>query len=117
MTQHSGSCHCGNVRYEADLDLSVPVIECNCSYCLRNGFLLSFIPESKFSLLSGKEELTEYRFNKKVISHLFCRTCGVQCFGEGTSADGAKTVAVNVRTLENIDLSTIVRQPYDGKSQ
>lgn len=116
MTHYTGSCHCGRVRYTADLDLSKPVFECNCSHCSRKGFLLSFIPALSFELLSGDADLTEYRFNKHVIAHRFCRVCGVQCFGEGKSPDGTETRAINVRTIEDLDLSTLTRQMLDGKS-
>lgn len=81
MKHYTGSCHCGLVQYEVDVDLEKPVIECNCSHCERKGFLLSFTARENFKLLSGEENLTEYKFNKNVISHLFCNTCGVQCFG------------------------------------
>ncbi len=73
---YTGSCHCGQVAYEADADLN-PVISCNCSICRKRGAILAFVPEDKFRLKSGGETLTDYQFNKKVIHHMFCPTCGV----------------------------------------
>src|SRR4029077_9763998 len=48
-----GSCHCGNVRYEVSTDLK-SVMACNCSICSRSGYLLTFVPEDQFKLLSGE---------------------------------------------------------------
>ncbi len=76
--------------------------------------LLSFVPESSFRLVSGQEALTEYRFNKKKIAHLFCNVCGVQSFGKGDGPEGAM-VAVNVRALDGIDLSTLIKNEFNGK--
>jgi hypothetical protein len=68
-------------------------------------------------LLSGEEELTDYRFNKKTLQHLFCRICGVQPFLKGKdTATGAETVAINVRTLVDVDISKLTLKPIDGKS-
>lgn len=74
--------------------------------------LLNFVDKDKFKLLSGKDELTEYNFNKKTIRHLFCKKCGVESFGEGVTFPKA---AINVRCLDDIDLSTLVVVPYNGK--
>lgn len=115
MTTHKGSCHCGAVTYTVEADIDT-VMECNCSHCSRKGFLLNFVPAEQFTLLSGEDSLTEYRFNKKHISHLFCKICGVQCFGKGTGPDGKATVAVNVRTLPDVDPSSLTIQKVDGKS-
>jgi hypothetical protein len=38
------------------------------------------IPEANFKLLTGAESLQEYRFNKKIAKHMFCKNCGVQAF-------------------------------------
>ncbi|MFQ5562669.1 MAG: GFA family protein [Parvularculaceae bacterium] len=112
---YQGGCHCGAVRFKAEADLS-DVKECNCSHCSKKGFLLTFMPADNFRLLSGGDKLTEYRFNKKAISHLFCSVCGVQAFGRGKGPGGAEMAAVNVRCLDDIDLSTLEPQPVDGKS-
>ena len=116
MQTYTGHCHCGAVRFEAQLDLTKPVISCNCSHCGMKGWLLTFIPATQFTLHSGEENLTEYRFNKKHIEHLFCKTCGVQCFARGKDKDGNDTYAVNVRTLDDVDLDALEVTKVDGKS-
>jgi hypothetical protein len=115
METKTGGCHCGKVRYEVNIDLTKPAIECNCSHCQIKGLLLEFVPESDFKQLSGENDMTEYRFNTNKIQHLFCATCGVEAFGKGEDDKGNKTVAINVRTIDDIDLSTITRMPYNGK--
>jgi len=114
--KHRGSCHCGKVRYEVTADLTKPVLSCNCSMCGRSGTLLSFVPTTQFSLLSGDEQLRDYQFNKHVIHHLFCSTCGIKPFSRGKMADGTPMVAVNVRCIEGVDLDALTIQKYDGKS-
>jgi len=112
---YSGSCHCGRVRYEATVDLT-QVLECNCSHCQRKGLLLSFISPSQFTLQSGEQDLTAYQFNKKIIQHLFCRTCGVQPFARGTMPDGSPAIAINLRCLEGVDLDALKPMPFDGRN-
>ena len=108
---HEGGCHCGAVRYRATLDLGEPVIECNCSICAAKAPLLSFTPEVE--VLKGEAELADYRFNTNKIGHRFCRNCGVEVFGQ-VEGQGA---AINVRTLDGVDLAALKRQPFDGASR
>ncbi len=115
-TTYSGSCHCGAVRYEVNLDLSKPVISCNCSMCGRAGTLLTFVPPSEFKLLSGEESLTDYEFNKHAIHHLFCKICGIKPFARGSGPNGPM-VAVNTRCLEGVEASALNIMQYDGKSK
>lgn len=115
-TRHTGSCHCGAVRFEVTMQLD-GLITCNCSMCGRSGSILGFVPADQFTLLAGADALTDYQFNKKVIHHLFCKVCGVRAFGRGTRPDGAATVAVNVRCLDGVDPFTLTPHPYDGRSK
>ncbi len=110
-----GGCHCGAVRFEAEAE-RMAANECNCSHCAKKGFLLTFTPLDKFTLLSGEDKLTEYRFNKKVISHQFCSVCGIQPFGRGEMPDGTKIAAINLRCVDDIDLGALERTPIDGKN-
>ncbi len=112
--KHTGGCHCGKVKYEVETNLET-ALSCNCSICTKRGVLLGFAPESKFKLLSGENELSEYLFNKKRIHHLFCKTCGILSFGRGTAPDGSKTVFINIRCVDGVDLSKIKIQEHNGR--
>jgi hypothetical protein len=92
------------------------IISCNCSFCSIKGLWLGFVPRSSFSFLSGEDNLTTYTFNKHVINHSFCKDCGVQAFSFGAQPDGSEVVAVNVRSLEGVDLGTLQVTPFDGKN-
>ncbi len=113
---HLGGCHCGAVRYRADLDLENKAIICNCSMCGRSGTMLQFVPHEKFTLEKGEDGLTNYQFHKHHIDHVFCNTCGIKSFARGMSPKGERMIAVNVRCLDDVDVFTQPTQPFDGKS-
>lgn len=113
--EHSGSCQCQAVRFSVDGPIEMG-ITCNCSRCHRLGWTLTFVPAERFRLEAGEENLTEYRFNTKTIAHLFCKTCGIECFGRGKGHGGAETVAVNLLCLEDFAVSEVPTTSYDGKA-
>lgn len=115
MQMFTGGCHCGQVRFEVTADLS-QVTSCNCSICQRRGFLWTFVPPEKFGLRSGEDALAEYRFNRKVIQHLFCTDCGVESFARGTAPDGKAVIAVNARCLDGVDPAALNAVAFDGRS-
>lgn len=116
LETYTGGCHCGKVRYDVKMDLKGPFITCNCSICSKTGTMLAFVPVDQFTLKSGSEALTDYQFNKKVIHHLFCSTCGIRSFAKGTGPDGKEMAAINVRCLDGVDPSSLTTMAYDGKS-
>jgi hypothetical protein len=89
----SGGCHCGAVRFNAQLPVApVPALDCNCSVCSMTGFLHVMVPHADFELLSGRDALTAYRFGSGVAEHLFCRHCGVKSFYQPRSHPEAWSV-------------------------
>ncbi|RNF33362.1 GFA family protein [Paracoccus methylarcula] len=112
---YQGSCHCGAVEFSVEGDLPSEVMECNCSHCRRKGFLLTFVPAGQFTLISGAEKLSGYRFNAHVIEHRFCAVCGTQPFAEGEQ-NGQPVRAINIRCVAEADLDRIKRMPVDGAS-
>lgn len=112
---HQGSCHCGRIAYEVEGDIT-QVMECNCSHCARKGFLLWFGPRSALHLKTPEANLTRYTFNRHVIQHQFCAVCGCAPFAFGKDSKGQDTVAVNVRCLPELDLSTLKVKHVDGRS-
>ena len=114
--KHKGSCHCGQIAFEVEGDIP-EVLSCNCSICQRKGSLLWFVPRQAFKLLTPPGKMSTYTFNKHVIKHHFCPTCGMHPFGEGKGQDGKEMAAINVRCLEDVDLSALKVRHYDGRSK
>lgn len=114
-TKYSGGCQCQAVRYEVSADIQ-EVMSCNCSRCGRLGSLLTFVPSEDFKLLAGENAVTEYQFNKHMIHHLFCNTCGIQSFARGKGPDGKEMVSINVRCLDGVDPEQFKVKKFDGAS-
>lgn len=101
LKSYAGSCHCGAVRFEADIDLTQPTYRCNCSICRRNRFWPAIVTPDRFRLLAGGDHLVEYRFNAMRHSHHFCRTCGVRPFGIGNNVPGGERIyGINLGCLD-----------------
>lgn len=111
LTTYQGSCHCGAVRFEADLDLAQGSFRCNCSICRRTRFWPAVARAENFRLLAGEGELTEYLFNTRRNQHFFCRHCGVRAFGVGNDTPIGKMIGVNIGCLEGVSEEELSRIP------
>ena len=114
---YAGSCHCGAVTFEADLDLAQTTYRCNCSVCRRTRFWPAVAREGGFRLLSGEAELAQYVFNSRKNQHYFCRHCGVRPFGVGTETPIGKMYGVNLGCLTDVsdeDLAQLTITYIDG---
>ena len=83
--RYEGSCHCGKVRFEAELDPADALV-CDCSICTKKGVFIGRIDEADFHLHTPLEELTLYQFNKRIAKHYFCPVCGIHTFNRPRSA-------------------------------
>ena len=71
------------------------------------------VPPDRFTLKSGEESLTEYRFDSGVAKHLFYKFCGIKSFYIPRShPDG---VSVNARCLDPGTIEDMNVKPFDGK--
>lgn len=118
---YKGGCHCGQVRFEVDLDLSQGTGQCTCSICHKAGWWGTVIKPAAFRLLSGEDNLTDYQFNTRAGHNLFCKTCGIRSFGRGyVEQIGGDYVSINVRCLEGADAEADLRAATvtlrDGKN-
>lgn len=109
----SGGCHCKAVRFEADVPSTVEVLDCNCSICSMTGFRHLIVPHEHFRLLSGKDELTGYRFGTGAAAHLFCRTCGVKSFYQPRSHPDAWSI--NLNALDEPEMLEVTIRTFDGQ--
>src|SRR3546814_7001286 len=80
-----GSCHCGAIRFEVDAEPPAEVVECNCSYCRRQGRKWWFLPDSQFRLLTDENAVASYFFGAHKIEHHHCGVCGCARSEEHTS--------------------------------
>jgi hypothetical protein len=101
LKTYHGSCHCGVVRFEADIDLSNETSKRNCSICTKARFWKTVVAADSFRLLAGEDALTNYQFGCENIHHLFCSRCGVKPLGRGHLEGFGDFVAVNVACLDD----------------
>jgi hypothetical protein len=111
LKTYQGSCHCGAVRFEADLDLTQSTYRCNCSICRRTRFWPAVAREDGFRLLAGESELTQYLFNTRKNQHYFCRHCGVRAFGIGTETPIGRMFGVNLGCLHDVSDEQLAALP------
>jgi hypothetical protein len=123
MKTHRGSCHCGAVRYEADVDLAAGSNRCNCSICTKARAWFTFVPEPQFRLLAGEDAMTQYRWTppgkpEPFLRYAFCKTCGVRIHGTAEHPKGDRFYALAIATIDDIDADELAAAPIkyiDGR--
>lgn len=112
--QATGGCHCDAVRFRITVSPAVDLLDCNCSICAKTGFLHLIVPRGDFTLLSGADALTSYRFGTGAADHLFCKHCGIKSYYQPRSHPDAWSV--NFRALDPGHGVTATVTTFDGRN-
>jgi len=108
---YQGSCHCGAVRFEADVDLAAGTFKCNCSVCFKSRAWLAAAPTDALRLLAGEQALRDYQFGRRRVHHFFCTQCGVRPFSRGVDGKGNEQYAIRVNCLDGVEDQAFVDAP------
>lgn len=100
-TYHA-NCHCGLIRFEFQFPplKSIKVVACNCSICVKNGYLLIYPFTKDIVFTRGEEQLKSYRFGSQRKPQKFCPNCSTSIlidFSELPNERSRVRSAVNVR--------------------
>jgi hypothetical protein len=117
-TTYHGSCHCGAIRFAADLDLAAGTNRCNCTFCAKARLWFAFAVDDDFRLLQGAADLADYRHaapGKEPFLHFhFCRRCGFRPFTAGGPLPmfGDKPFhAINLACLDDATIEDLTSGP------
>jgi hypothetical protein len=112
VTAYRGGCHCGRVRLEVTGELTVAT-ECNCSICLKSGYLHWYVEPQQVRLLTQKQLLSTYVWRSITGGHHFCPVCGIAVIR--MSVQYPPPLSINVRCLEGVDLAELRVEHFDGR--
>lgn len=111
----NGSCHCGAVKFEAELPVGLSSARrCTCSICRMRGAVAVTSTDEGFRITQGEDKLATYRFNTKAAEHHFCSVCGIYTHHKRRS--NPDQLGVNVACLEGVspfDFTEVI--VYDGQ--
>jgi hypothetical protein len=124
LKKYSGSCHCGALRFEADIDLSKGTTKCNCSICAKARAWFALVEPEHYRSIAGTDTQAEYHWTPpghpaSNIHYHFCRTCGIRAVGQGDHGPkGGPFYFVAIASLDDVSEDELAAAPIhyvDGK--
>jgi hypothetical protein len=97
----SGACHCGAIRFAAELPLGLASARrCTCSICRMRGAVVVTGSITGFRLLEGADKLATYQFGTRIAEHHFCSACGIYTHHKRRS--NPEQFGINVASLDGL---------------
>lgn len=124
LKTYKGSCHCGAVRFEVDVDLGKGTLKCNCSSCVKARSWLVFASPDRFRLIMGAASQAEYQWTPPgrsgpSIQFHFCKICGIRTPARGDlEILGGVVHAIQIPLLDDVDPDELASAPIqyvDGR--
>jgi hypothetical protein len=118
---YQGSCRCGAVRFEADIDPSLGTTKCNCTSCWKLRLWSVSVAPDAFRPLAGEAALSDYKPGQIGGHGGFCRHCGTHMYGFVPANDWnpAARVSISVAVLDDLDPLDLIAAPVthcDGRN-
>jgi len=114
-SKHHGSCLCGDVQFEVEVDLAKGS-RCNCTICTKLGAVGSIVKPGAFTLLSAESTLASFTRTPEIGRRFFCARCHIYCFGKGhLEMLGGDFVSVNLSCVDGFDVSRATLIHWDGR--
>jgi hypothetical protein len=115
VRKHHGSCFCGDVKFEVEVD-STKGSRCNCHPCTKVGAIGSLVKPAAFTLLSDESKLGSFTRTPEIGTRFFCARCHIYCFSKGRLEKlGGDFVTVNLNCLDGFDLTHAELIHWDGR--
>ena len=79
---YDGNCHCAAIkfRFKSPPLETLEIMNCNCSICLKNGYLNIYPKLKDFEFVKGEDTMKDYEFASCRVAHKFCPNCGSTLF-------------------------------------
>lgn len=113
MEEHIGSCHCGNIKFKIQGEIT-DLTTCDCSLCIKKNAVMTKVHESAFQLVSDWSVVSEYLWNTNIARHYFCKNCGIYTFHRKRAQPDF--FGINIYCLDDFDSSSIPIQPTEGEN-
>lgn len=115
-TIREGGCHCGQVRYRAQMPEPLRGGRCNCSICAMKGVVMVRVPLAALEVTKGQDTVRCYSFNTGIAKHWFCPNCGIHVFHQARS--DPDQYGISAATIDEADVYADfpLLNVYDGQN-
>jgi hypothetical protein len=114
-----GSCHCGKIKFQANIDLTQETIKCNCTFCRKNSYWGIKVKNEDFEILEGQDYFSKTSSDPNIGEYIFCKHCSNMPFGITKKTEWTEEGAsIKISSLDDIsttELAALRITYYNGR--